>query len=90
MFEVDVFVKEEFNGIKDEEVMFGIVVIKFMLEILLLFGEEFFVELMLFRLVSNVKYKGRFFSEVSFLKLVGNYLKINMEIDMEELVLEVF
>lgn len=90
MLEVDAPAKEESNGTKDEEAMSGTVVTKPMPETSPLLGEESPVELMLFRSVSNVKYKGRFFSEVSSPKSAGNHLKTNMETDMEEPVLEVF
>jgi GNAT superfamily N-acetyltransferase len=107
MLEVD----EPKKGRKEEEAMSGTVVTKPMPETS---GQEppvkaseegvlestASVELMLFRSVSNVKYKGRFFSEVSspkssdFLSQVSSPksspLRTNVQTDMEEPVLEVF
>lgn len=114
IFEIEEFMKEVVSQNKYDEVMFGIVVIKFLLDILgeiekvffvniseVLLGNIVLVELMLFRFVSNVKYRGRFFSEVCFLKVLDGvflnevsflkfFLQFNKEMDMEEFVLEVF
>jgi len=96
MLEVDEPAKKEQKS-KDEEAMSGTVVTRPIPEISPLLEEESpegdvlgataSVELMLFRSVSNVKYKGRFFSEVSSPKSSGNHLQTT---DMEEPVLEVF
>lgn len=98
MLEVDEPAKEEQS--KDEEAMSGTIVTKPIPETSSPLHEEkspdsgataSSVELMLFRSVSNVKYKGRFFSEVSSPKSSGNnHLETSIETDMEEPVLEVF
>lgn len=79
---------------KEEEAMSGTVVTKPIPETSPLLDEESSeggttasVELMLFRSVSNVKYKGKFFSEVSSPK---SSTGMHVQTDMEEPVLEVF
>ena len=115
ILEIDASTKEVVKENKDgEAIMSGTVVTKPMPEILGqlrmeppvnaseedMLGSTASVELMLFRSVSNVKYKGRFFKEVSspkssaFLSEVSSpkssSLATNAETDMEEPVLEVF
>lgn len=114
MLEINEPMEEAVKGKKEEEAMSGTVVTKPMSETAGQLGKEppvktsdegvlgstASVELMLFRSVSNVKYKGRFFGDVGsskssdFLSEVSSpkssRLQTSVETDMEEPVLEVF
>ncbi|KAG0596654.1 hypothetical protein M758_UG273400 [Ceratodon purpureus] len=114
VLEIDEPTKEAVKENTEEEAMSGTVVTKPMLETLGQIGQEPLVkssdegmlestasvELMLFRSASNVKYKGRFYSEIGspkdldFLSEVSSPksypLHTSLESDMEEPVLEVF
>lgn len=114
ILEIEEPTKEAASQNKDDEAMSGTVVTKPLSDTSgeiekvppvntseVLLGNTASVELMLFRSVSNVKYRGRFFSEACspkasdgvFLNEVSSpksLLQSNKETDMEEPVLEVF